>query len=446
MHTLKIAPLMFVFVTACASVSPITRRDPALAPIPSATMPEANPATPTVAVVTQMPPPGVTSTSNSRGFNTATPVRGDSLFASLIKPFVAEASRRRAERAKSDPEYSKRVLKELNESRLNFLLYGYGETHEPPATERAIIGSITIVSLNIKTFQADVISLTHDIRAPSIEAEAPDVRGKVYAQKIDQAYPVGGFRLMRRVLENATGLSIDFQIAFKDIAIQRLIDSVFEGVTIDVPEAFDVNPFYLEGKKYPAAHFSKGKQTLDGRQVIQFIKTVPVASGYYGKSLEHNVRKHLIFRAMLREFSKETDDVRFWLKASGFAANEVLNGSIAFDFDFTALGLDNMGDIISRLRRVAGEQPAADPFIPEIDKTIYVADPANGDGGVQWVGANAAVNPITQRDLRDEKYITPDMTIPLDANPYGDLITGYWTSVRTLVRKTVLAEPASSSP
>src|SRR5574341_1156220 len=54
-------------------------------------------------------------------------VRDDSLFETLIKPLANEAQKRREDRAKKEPEYAKRVDKELNEGRINFLLYGYGE-------------------------------------------------------------------------------------------------------------------------------------------------------------------------------------------------------------------------------------------------------------------------------------------------------------------------------
>lgn len=447
LHNIIKSLVFLTCLVSCADVTPTpqTPRYPTI-PTASATTTVSGSTSPTLPSSSGTPTISPSTTLKDRGSESKTSLRNDSLFESLVKPLGDEALRRRAERAKTDPEYSKRVVRELNDGRINFLLYGYGETHEPPATEKAIIGSITIVSYNTKTAQADVISLTHDIRAPSIEAEAPEVRGKVYAQKMDQAYPVGGFRLMRRVLENATGLSMDFQVAFKDVSIQRLIDNVFGGMIIDVPEEFDVHAFYLEGKKYPAAHFSKGRQTFNGQQVIQFIKTVPVAKGYYGKTLEHNVRKHLVFRALLDALSNDSSNTQFWLKASGFLTTEVLNGSIAYDFDIVALGVNNIGNITSRLGTVTSQRPSADAFMPEINKTIYIADPANGDGGVQWVGANAAVNPITQRDLQDGKYMTPDMTIPLDANPYGDLVTGYWPSVRSIVRIKLMAASSGSNP
>jgi hypothetical protein len=323
------------------------------------------------------------------------------------------------------------------------LLFGYGETHEPPATERALIGSDTIISYDTRTRTADIVSLTHDIRAPEIEQELRARGQKVASVKIDQAYNVGGFRLMRKVLEDATGLAIDFQITFKDIAIQKFVDNVFGGAEVDVPEDFKVHPFYLEGKKYPAAQFKKGIQILDGTQVIQFIKTVPITQGYYGKSLEHNTRKHIIFQALLAGLSKRSSEKSFWLKGTAFLTSELVTGEIVYDFDPASLAVNNVGSIASDLGKYVNSRQASGIEMPKIRKTKYLCDPTCGDGGVRWVEGDIG-NPNTQRDM--QKGIYPNsagMEIPYNANADGDLITDYWLSVRSLVKNALLEKDPS---
>ncbi len=366
----------------------------------------------------------------------------DSLFDTLMTPFVNEALKRRAELAKSDPEYSKRIDKELNEGRVNFLLFGYGETHEPPLTEKAIIGSQTIISYDVQNRVANIVSLTHDIRAPEIERELTKRNKKSPAVRIDQAYNVGGFKLMRQLLEDATGLSIDFQVTFKDVVMQRLIDNVFEGVDIDVPMAFDVQPFYLDGIKYPKGNFPRGKQRLNGRQVIQFIKTVPISDAAYDKSLEHNQRKYLVFTALLESIDNNYKDRDFWLRGSAFVTKELVTGAITYDFDPIPLMVNNVGSTVASIGKFVGKDRSDGVQPPQIKKSIYVVDPAHGDGGVQWVNANAVVNPITKKDIDAGVYASLDMEVPINSNPYGDLVTGYWTSVRTLVKQTL----TSASP
>jgi hypothetical protein len=242
---------------------------------------------------------------------------------------------------------------------------------------------------------------------------------------------------MRKVLEDATGLSMDFQAAFKDAAIQRLVDNVFDGVQVTAPMTFDVHPFYLDGVKYPGGHFPQGPQKLNGRQVIQFIKTVPVAEGTYDKLLEHNSRKSLVFDALLKSLDEKYTDRTFWLKGAAFVAGEFVNGSVVCDFDPVALIVNNIGGTTASLSKARA--PAAGQLhLPKINHSLYIVDPAQGDGGVQWVNANAAENPITQKDIDAGIYPTLAMEVPINANPYGDLVTGYWTSVRGLVKESLL--------
>lgn len=355
-----------------------------------------------------------------------------SRFERLIKPFQEEARRRRQAHAAADPRYWQRVDPQLNESRLNFLLFGYGETHEPPLTERAFIGSITLFSYDYRSRSVDLVSLTHDIRAPEIErhiARHQQPGQRVGPIKLDQAYNTGGFELMRRTLENATGLAIDFELAFNEDAIAGATDRVFGGLDVEVPLPFQVNAFYYQGRKYPPGGFAAGRQRLSGLQVIQFIKTVPVEE-HYDARLEHNARKHLVFRALMDSLQRQVGDVGFLAKGALFFGGEVVSNAISYDFNLRSLLLENLGKLISE----RDAPPATDTSVPTIARTLYVVDPISGDGGVQWVKANARTNPATQRDLERNHYGETAMEVPYSGDPYAeDLVTGYWLDVRKLV-------------
>jgi hypothetical protein len=364
---------------------------------------------------------------------TATPSRAlsnDTQFERVLRPLLLEAKRHRMANADQDPTYWKRLDPRLNGTRLNFLLFGYGETHEPPLTERAFIGSLTIFSYDYATRQIDLVSLTHDIRAPEAErylhAQSHQPVGPI---KIDQAYNTGGFDLMRRTLEDATGLAIDFQLAFKESAIAGATDNVFGGLDVDVPLAFKVNAYYLDGQKYAAGEFQKGRQRLNGVQVIQFIKTVPVEE-HYDPSLEHNARKHLVFRSLMDSMREHSGDVGFLGRAALFFSSQVATDSIAYDFDLRSLLVDNLRSMMAD----AARPTARDDSVPSVARTLYVVDPASGDGGVQWVMANAHDNPITQLDIAEKKYSELAMEVPYAGDPYAeDLVAHYWPDVRKLI-------------
>jgi hypothetical protein len=353
-----------------------------------------------------------------------------SQFERVLHPLLLEAKRERYANAQNDPSYWRRLDPKLNSSRLNFLLFGYGETHEPPLTERAFIGSLTVFSYDYTTRQIDLVSLTHDIRAPEVERY---LHGQGQPQvgpiKIDRAYGFGGFDLMRRTVEDATGLAVDFELAFKESAIQGATDSVFDGLDVDVPLDFQVNGFYLDGVKYPGGEFHHGPQRLKGMQVIQFIKTVPVEQ-HYDPRLEHNARKHQVFRAIMDTLKEHAGDVAFLGRAALFFSSQVAQDSIAYDFDLRTLIVDNLRNLMLDL----GRPDAADANMPSVQRTMYVVDPASGDGGVQWVQANAHDNPITQRDIDQHVYPELAMEVPYHGDPYAeDLVTNYWADVRNLV-------------
>ena len=346
---------------------------------------------------------------------------------------LVEAERRRAANARNDPNYWSRLDPHLNATRLNFLLFGYGETHEPPLTERAFIGSLTIFSYDYTTHQIDLVSLTHDIRAPEAERYIRDQgQNQVGPIKIDRTYSIGGFNLMRRTIEDATGLAIDYQLAFKESAIQGATDNVFGGLDVNVPLGFRVNGFYLDGVKYPGGIFQKGLQRLNGIQVIQFIKTVPVEQNY-DPALEHNARKHLVFKAIMDSLKQHSGDVAFMGRAALFFGGSVAQSSIAYDFDLRTLVVDNLRSLMADFGH---RGPAAEQSMPGVDRTMYVVDPASGDGGVQWVQANAHDNAVTRRDLEQHVYGELAMEVPYHGDPYaGDLPSGYWQDVRSLISR-----------
>jgi LytR_cpsA_psr family len=359
----------------------------------------------------------------------------NTLFNRLLMPFVDEAQNRRQTRSRTDPGYLTRVDPELAADRINFLLFGYGETYEPPFKSE-IIGAYTIVSFDTRTGKADLIALTHDLRAPEIERVLEDTGHQVGAVKIDQAYDVGSFDLMRRTVEDATGLPIDFQISFRDVLIKKLVDEVFGQVEVQVPEEFYAAPFYLDGEWYQGAHFIRGNQWMNGTRVIQFIKTLE--SGNV-QSFQRNSRKELVLAALLDAVTAQCADRALWVKLSGLVLQERLSGDVAYDFDPVALLAGNLGRLASGLQASPPDR-ACGFGGPRIDRSTYIVDPQSGDGGVRWVQSDATVNAVTQKDIAAGVYGAGGLgvAVPLDGNPYGDLVADYWPSVRVLVKQTIL--------
>jgi hypothetical protein len=93
-----------------------------------------------------------------------------SLFDAFIQPLAQESARRRAQWLAEDADYAHRVDASLNADRLNVALLGYGEEHDQTYDDTGV--SITILSLDLDTWDLASISLSRDIRAPELEDQS----------------------------------------------------------------------------------------------------------------------------------------------------------------------------------------------------------------------------------------------------------------------------------
>lgn len=354
----------------------------------------------------------------------------------FLKPFVEEAMRRRAERAKNDPEYARRVDQELNAERVNFLLYGYGDTLENPPEnpnlERGEMGSHSIFSYNLKTKKFDIVSLTHDIRAPEIEKYLQKHGQEATPTKLNGAFGIGGFPLQAEAIENATGFAVDFQMVMPDTFIKDLTDSAFGTVDVDVPFSIDLYPFYHEGKLYPEGHLAEGKQKMDGIKAMQFLKAW---SKTHRPEHERNIRKHIFIKSLIKEAKANKTNIGFLLKSFGFLRDQEAKQTVKVDFDLGKLLLSPQ-TLFGLATKAIGQSDDEEMF--QTNKTMYLVDPYSGgpEDGVIWV--TRSESPQIKDELARGIVNDPTMVVPHteNANPYSDdLITDYWSSVRKLVKE-----------
>ncbi len=369
----------------------------------------------------------------------------------LMNPLIKEAERRRLKRLVTEPEYLYAVDGRLNRDRYNFVLYGYGDTHEPPWIERAEIGSFSILSYDRARKLFTKISLTHDIWAPEIfrYLQANGVGHDGSPIKIYRAYHDGGFGLMGQVIEHATGLCADFRIALRDEAIARGIDSVLEYITVDVPSSLSLLPYYLNGEKrgvaYPDNYFEKGSQRFNGARAIQYIKAIPIEpAGTYNKYLEHHARENHVFRALRASIRDNFRNPLFLPRLLMFWQQEEGRGAAQADFDVQALLSGNLSVVAGVIDSILSNGLSSIKM-PEIARELYIVDARSGDGGVQWASINGALfNPIIKRHIESGRIPNGgrDLEVPLsdDADPDAeDLVKDYWPAVRTRVRQFLLS-------
>jgi hypothetical protein len=357
-------------------------------------------------------------------------------FFKWIEPLVAQAHTERAKAKMSEPDYSKRIDISLNEQRINILAFGYGITYEPPWPPDRI-GSISVFSLNLRTGLIDQVTINHDVRAPEIERhlQALNPAEPKKAHKIDKAMFLGGRALLKRIVEDVTGLHIDYVITFNDVILKHLVDTL-EGVTITNPYAFKTNPCYIApGKEVPGVEITAKKQQLSGDQAICFLKGIEIVGRdeRYLKWHENAHRIPILKQGIAQRLNERLlQDPMLTVKLAMLLKDFLNRKEIQTNLDIAnlvpaMLGLVTPSDIVGGFA------------IPATGATVYLVHEHSGDGGFVWVETDDSE--ITRKDIANEIYTRAnhfDSTFAVAArgNPdAANLVGEYWQRAREIVKQ-----------
>jgi hypothetical protein len=360
------------------------------------------------------------------------------LFDQFIQPLLDESAHRRAQWSTEDSQYAHSVDPDLNNQRLNIALLGFGEEHEQTYADTGI--SVTILSLNLQTWDLMSISLSRDIRAPELEDQSAQVPPR-WPLTLRAAYRSGGFPEVRRVLEDATGLAIDFEVLMKDVFLRNYLERVSGPVEVVVPQDFATNVYRLDGVDHAPDFIPAGRQTLSTDKAMTFV--LGEVQDPQGRADERSYRKDLLLRVLSCEARQHmaAHDAGFALNLARFSLDELRNQDLTSDFDLQLL-TGGLGSIATSFVTSRGSVDATFPQLGS-GRELVIHDEAFGDGGVRRVHY-MALDP-NGYGIADSANVTqeialgslaPYMLIPLGGNPYSeDLVTDYWGSVRSLIRQ-----------
>jgi hypothetical protein len=359
------------------------------------------------------------------------------LFDQFVQPLLDESAQRRARWSADDPLYAHRVDADLNAQRLNVALLGFGEEHEQTYGDTGI--SVTILSLNLQTWDLMSISLSRDIRAPELEDQSASEPPR-WPVTLRAAYKMGGFEQVRTVLEDATGLAIDFQVLMKDVFVRNYLNAVSGPVELVVPKDFATNTYRLDGADHPPDFIAAGRQTLTTDKAMTFV--LGEAEDPQGRADERSYRKDLLLRTLVCEARERfgARDVGFALNLARFSVGEARSSDLSTDFNF-GLVTDGLGALGQAFVSARGDVDATFPQLGS-GRELVIHDQVFGDGGVRRVHSMAtqpdadgiAENPLVAQEIQIGS-LAPYMLIPPGGNPYADdLVTDYWGPVRTLIR------------
>lgn len=432
-----------VLVNCSTASSPTIASESGAAPTPERTivLPTASPMVTIEPTETSVPTPEVAP-------------KYDSLFEILIAPVAQEAKKNRIALAETDREFSRRIVPELNQGRVNILLAGYGDSHEPPF-DRLKIASLSIISLKKRgpSYQYDELDFSHDIRDPTVE-KALGIQGQPNsAQRIDQTIlnteavkKVGRFALPKLSVERMTGLSVDGQIHFSDDVMGRAIDEVLGDIKINLQYRIPLGAYWYENRKYEEPYgwsIGPGEVTLNGRQAVGAIKAIALygpGNIEYSYFMEHNWRKSRIVEAAADKINRQIVDDHFKAKLSLFLLRELVSDNIKTDLDLVFLAtkyFPQIMDTYQKMKSLGQEIPLG---ILTRDHYLYLVPPCCTNDPylkefqpVDWVdalpqpGREFVIDDLKRGVFRtDIAYQMPK------ANPYGDAID-YWRDVRKWV-------------
>ncbi len=211
---------------------------------------------------------------------------------SRIFPRIQEL---RQQRAEADPEYLNRVDQELAATTINFAIIGLdaGKT----TTSGQIIARADapiILSVNIKTGKVTAIRPPRDLHAPGVDKLTTKYQGAKF--RINAMTVFGGSEDARRILEDATGLPVDFGASFSFKGFVQVIDKI-GGIDIELDEKF-VNRYGdgsgVEGFRDLGIEIKTGINHFDAQAALRYARLRKKDSDYLRGNRQIEVIKAVI--------------------------------------------------------------------------------------------------------------------------------------------------------
>lgn len=167
--------------------------------------------------------------------------------------------------------------------------------------------TMILAAFDQKAGKTNLLSLPRDLWSETLRA------------KINTAYHYGeerkpgdGFILSKEVVEEVTDLPVHYVAKIDLQGLEKIIDFL-GGVEINIKTAFDDDQYPISGKendpcggdpeykcRYQHLHFSKGLQTLNGEQAIEYIRSRH-AEGDEGTDFARNQRQQVLIMALKKK-------------------------------------------------------------------------------------------------------------------------------------------------
>lgn len=297
---------------------------------------------------------------------TKAPLIKGGLIKDVIAPLISQrVETRRKEKEKRDPEWVKRVYKELNGDRINLLLMGQGSEDAWGETN---IDAIIAASFSRGDNTLNLISLHRDTLVPETGEELM----RVAQEK--------GMDLMEKVVEQSTGLSMDYRVKFTIKGVSEFVNKVFGKVKINVAEDIPQDQY--------GVGFTSGEQYMDGARLYQYMSTRTSTSVERRNTAQQQVLQIMMREMMTRlKANNPLQNIQMLNNIKTSIAELTKNGDIETDLDIEGIIDETLGKWLDIAIKYVGSRITGEQFfdMPEITGLV-VADfdmltPVPGDTG-----------------------------------------------------------------
>jgi len=180
---------------------------------------------------------------------------------------------------------------------VTFLILGLDNRDD--AFEKTLLtDTMMLASLNTPTNNLTVLPLPRDVWIDE------------YKTKINALYFYGGVPLTKSVVEQLTGIQVDYYVIIDYRKLPGFVDTL-EGVTIDIEKSFTdnkyPNPYYTEdgvnGPPYVTIFFEKGLQILGGEQTLHYVRSRGSDDESEGSDAGRSHRQLQVMRALIERLT-----------------------------------------------------------------------------------------------------------------------------------------------
>lgn len=215
-------------------------------------------------------------------------------------------------------------LKGEKEDRINILLLGQGGPgHDGPY----LTDTILLVSIEPETKKVAFVSIPRDLAVP-IPGDG--------MRKINHANSFGeekgenmGPAYVSKVLTDLFGVDIHYYVRVDFKAFEEIIDDV-GGVTVQVDRSFVDTEYPTEDDRYQTISFKQGRQTLDGKTALTFVRSRHGNNGE-GSDFARSKRQQKVILA-LKEKILSAQTLLNPVKLNGIVTS--LNRNVLTNMDF----------------------------------------------------------------------------------------------------------------